>query len=155
MNDRTRSTRAALCMLAITAMFALSACGGDDDSSSSAASVVSSDNATTDESTSSESTSESTPTSNSATATVGSVSLQWVAPQENTDGSALQDLAGYTVVYGTSADTLDQSIRIDNPSIDRYVVEQLPAGTYYFAVRAHNADGAESNLSNVVSRVVG
>lgn len=72
-----------------------------------------------------------------------------------TDGSALQNLAGFKIVYGTSAHSLDKSIRIDNPSIDQYVVEQLPAGKYYFGVRAYDETGAESELSNLMSKVIG
>src|SRR6185295_8095101 len=39
-------------------------------------------------------------------AVTGSVTLNWVAPLTNTDGSAL-DLAGYRVSYGRSATSLD------------------------------------------------
>ena len=32
---------------------------------------------------------------------LGNVTLSWVAPNQNTDGSALTDLAGYKIFYGT------------------------------------------------------
>lgn len=86
---------------------------------------------------------------------IGSATVQWAAPQANTDGSSLQNLAGFTIVYGTSANDLSKSIRIDNPSIDQYVVEQLPAGKYYFGVKAHDSTGAESALSNLMTKVIG
>jgi hypothetical protein len=58
------------------------------------------------------------------------------------------------VVYGTSSTALTQVVRVDNPSVDRYVVEQLPAGTYFFAIKAYTSTGRESDLSNVVSKVI-
>lgn len=84
-----------------------------------------------------------------------SASLSWIAPTMNVDGSALTDLAGFVISYGTSATALSQSISIDNPSVDRYVVEGLETGkTYYFGVRAVASSGAESDLSEVVSKAM-
>ena len=83
------------------------------------------------------------------------ISLAWTAPTQNEDGSVLSDLAGYTIVYGGSSSTLDKSVRIDNPGIDRYVFDGLPAGTYYFGVRAFTSTGAQSTTSNIVSRTIG
>jgi hypothetical protein len=82
------------------------------------------------------------------------VTLSWTAPTENSDGTTLLDLAGFTIVYGPSSTTLHQSVRIENPGLDRYVLDQLPAGTYYFGVKAFTAAGVESSVSNVVSKVV-
>jgi hypothetical protein len=86
--------------------------------------------------------------------TLGSASLSWAAPTENTDGTALTNLAGYRVVYGTNASSLNQTIEISNPSVTTYVVEQLAAGTWYFAVRAYTSAGNESSLSNVASKTI-
>lgn len=90
-----------------------------------------------------------------APATDGAASLSWTAPTENTDGSPLSDLAGYLIVYGKSSTTLDKSVRIDNASIDSYTFQDLPAGTYHFAIKAFNSQGAESDTSSVVSKEVG
>ncbi len=83
------------------------------------------------------------------------VSLAWTAPTLNEDGSVLADLAGYTILYGTSASSLDKSIRIDNPGIDRYVLDSLPSGTYYFGVQAFTSTGVQSTTSNIVTRTIG
>lgn len=83
-----------------------------------------------------------------------SVSLAWTAPTLNEDGSVLSDLAGYTILYGSTSSTLDKSIRIDNPGIDRYVLDGLPAGTYYFGVQAFTSTGVQSTTSNIVSRTI-
>ncbi len=84
----------------------------------------------------------------------GTAALSWTPPTQNQDGSTLVDLAGYTIVYGPSSTMLHQSIRVENAGIDRYVVDNLPAGTYYFGVKAFNNAGAESAVSNVVTKVV-
>jgi hypothetical protein len=86
--------------------------------------------------------------------TTGAATLSWTPPTQKTDGSTLTDLAGFTVVYGTSSTALTQSVQVANPSINRYVVEQLAAGTYYFAIKAYTASGTESQVSNIVSKVI-
>ena len=85
---------------------------------------------------------------------VTSVTVSWAAPLENVDGTALTDLAGFVIVYGTSTDALSQSVYIDNPSIDRYLLEDLSAGTWYFGVKAYSTSGAESELSTLVSKTL-
>lgn len=82
----------------------------------------------------------------------GSATLSWTPPTQNTNGSALSDLAGYEVRYGRSAEELDQVVTLDNPSIDRYVLENLSSGTWYFAVVAVNTSGSSSQLSNTASK---
>jgi hypothetical protein len=83
------------------------------------------------------------------------VTLAWTAPTERVDGTPVDDLTGYVIAYGPSSDNLSQSVMIDNASVDRFVFNDLEPGTYYFAVRAITAGGAESDLSNPVSKEVG
>jgi hypothetical protein len=85
---------------------------------------------------------------------VSGVTLSWTAPSQNIDGSQLTDLAGYMIHFGTSKNALSRSVRVDNPSVDRYVFDTLASGTYYFGVKAMTSSGAASELSEVVSRVV-
>ena len=85
---------------------------------------------------------------------LGSVSLSWNPPTENTDGSTLQDLAGYKIYYGRDSGEYDHQIRIDNPGLTAYVVERLLPGTYYFAATAFNASGIESAFSGEAVRTV-
>jgi hypothetical protein len=84
----------------------------------------------------------------------GGVTLSWIAPTQNVDGSALTDLAGFVIAYGTSQNTLSKTVRVENPSIDRYMLDDLAAGTYYFGIKAFSAGGAESAMSDVVSKAV-
>lgn len=85
----------------------------------------------------------------------GFAALSWMAPAQNTDGSALTDLAGYTIHYGTSATSLNQTVTINSPSAITYTISGLATGrTYYFAVTAYNVQGYSSNLSGVVSKAI-
>lgn len=80
----------------------------------------------------------------------GSVILSWQAPTTNTDGSALADIAGYTIHYGTIASLLTQSVNVDNPTTS-YSIENLSAGVWYFAISAYTSAGVDGALSDVVS----
>lgn len=82
------------------------------------------------------------------------VQLSWSAPTENIDGSALTDLGGFIIAYGTSKSALSQTVHIENPSVDRYVITDLAPGTYYFGVKAFSRDGVESALSSLVKKTI-
>ena len=84
----------------------------------------------------------------------GSALLSWTPPTQNTDGSALTDLAGFRLRYGRAASVLDELIEIATPGIATYVVPSLDSGTWYFTVEAYNAVGQTSAPSSVVSKTV-
>jgi hypothetical protein len=79
-----------------------------------------------------------------------SATLSWKPPTVNSNGSALTNLAGYRIYYGTSASSLTRSITINSVGVTTDVVTDLSPGTYYFALMAFNSAGIESKLSNVV-----
>ena len=81
----------------------------------------------------------------------GNAALDWMPPTENTDGSSLTNLAGYNVHYGTSPDALTQVDKLTNPGLTSYVVDNLSAGTWYFAISSYATNGSESHNSGVVS----
>lgn len=85
----------------------------------------------------------------------GAVTLSWLPPTQNADGTPLMDLAGYRIQYGRDAEDLRQSVSIVNPSVNTYLVEQLSAGTWYFAVFAVRNNSIESLPSVVVSKTIG
>jgi hypothetical protein len=89
-----------------------------------------------------------------APATTGSATLSWVPPTENEDGTALQNLAGYRIYYGTSANSLNTVITLNNAGLTRYVVENLGQGTWYFGIRAFTSTGTESAMSGVASKTI-
>jgi hypothetical protein len=83
----------------------------------------------------------------------GAATVSWTPPTQNTDGSPLT-LAGYQIVYGRSADNLNQSAQVSNPSISTYVVDNLTTGTWFFAVIAVSSTGTTSEQSTVVSKTI-
>ncbi len=124
------------CLALIAVSAALAACGGGASPSQSFLPQSTSGGSTTDE------------------GGVGQATLSWTAPDANTDGTPLTNLAGYRIYYGTSADVLDQVVEIPSVGLTTYVVANLGVGTYYFSIRAYNSVGAESALSNIVSDTI-
>jgi hypothetical protein len=117
--------------------FALSGCGGGGSGTGSSAA------------TSDESAAAPTPTVDSS-----AVTLNWTPPTENTNGTALTNLAGYDIHYGTASGDYTQTVSVSNAGIATYVVDDLTPGTYYFAVAAVNSQGTESPPSPEVSATV-
>jgi hypothetical protein len=85
---------------------------------------------------------------------LGSVTLHWTAPTQNTDGTALTNLAGYKVYWGTAPGSYPHSATITNVGLSSYVVDQLTPATWYFSMSALNSTGVESALSNAASKVI-
>lgn len=125
----------AICGLAAVAVI-LSGCGGPSGSSPSS------------------STSSGSGSSTSPPVSTGSATLAWKAPTANTNGSALDDLAGYHIYYGTSPDSLTQTVDVSSASTTTYVIRNLSAGTWYFGITAYTNTGLESALSNVGHKTI-
>jgi hypothetical protein len=169
---------AILCTLAA---FGLAGCDPDGSTSTSTASTVSSDplvspsvgvidrSTGTTQTTTPPSTATTTPPADSTTTSgsttvasgtttppvntvsTGTATLDWTPPTQNSDGSTLTNLAGYTVYYGTSPDQLTESVKLTNPGLTAYTLSNLPAGTWYFAVTSYSSTGAESTRTVVIS----
>jgi hypothetical protein len=90
----------------------------------------------------------------STPASAGAVTLSWVAPTENTDGTALTNLAGFDIHYGTDPNALSQEISISTVGMLTYVIDNLSSGTWYFEVIAVNDSGVESGPSSTVSATI-
>jgi putative Ig domain-containing protein len=84
----------------------------------------------------------------------GSVTLSWTAPTENTNGTALTNLAGYVVYYGNSPSAMNQSITISSVGVTTYVITNLNPGTWYFEISAYNSANVGSGDSAVVSATI-
>src|ERR1700691_6031949 len=78
----------------------------------------------------------------SSPAIVGSATLNWSPPGRNQDGTPVGDIAGYYIYYGTKAAQLDHVVKVPNPELSRFEIRDLPAGTYYFSMRAYTSAGA-------------
>jgi hypothetical protein len=86
--------------------------------------------------------------------TTNSVTVSWQSPADNTDGSIASNLGGYKIYYGEAPRNYSSTIKIPNPGLTTYVVENLSPGQYYFAVTAYNSLGEESDFSPEVSTIV-
>lgn len=84
----------------------------------------------------------------------GMVTLIWEPPTQNADGSPLMDLAGYNIYIGKSTNSYDRKIRLGNPGLTAFVVDDLDAGTYYFAATAFNWSGVESRFSGEIVKTL-
>jgi hypothetical protein len=92
--------------------------------------------------------------STSSSGAPGTVTLSWVAPTDNTNGTPLTDLAGYHIHYGTTPDNLTKSIDLTGTGTTEYEVSGLTAGTYYFSISAYTAMGTESAESTVANKTI-
>ncbi|MGH8227125.1 MAG: fibronectin type III domain-containing protein [Steroidobacteraceae bacterium] len=127
----------AVCGLAVMALF-LSGCGGGSQSAMSSGS--------------------SGPTSTSSGSpsvpSTGDAKLTWSAPTTNSNGTALTDLAGYDIHYGTNYGSLTNVVDVSSASAVSYTVTGLTSGTWYFAISAYTNTGLQSALSNVGSKTI-
>jgi hypothetical protein len=78
----------------------------------------------------------------------------WSAPTENTNGTSVTPLSGYTIYYGTSQGALTQSVVVSGASTLTYTISGLTAGTWYFAVAADATDGTQSAMSDIGSKTI-
>ncbi|HVS76042.1 MAG TPA: fibronectin type III domain-containing protein [Steroidobacteraceae bacterium] len=145
-----RSPRIAQLALAALICTSLAACGGAGSSTGGGAAASSSS------SSGSTSSSGATGSTSSPSPTTKSITLSWSPPTQNSDGSSLTNLAGYTLHYGTTSQDYTGSIEITDPTKTSYVVSDstFPAGTYYFAISAYNAQQVSSSLSGEISVTV-
>lgn len=81
----------------------------------------------------------------------GSITLNWLPPVENADGTPLRDLGGYRVYWGTSEGNYSHSATLDNPGLASYVVDNLTPATWFFTITALSTTGVESPSSDSMS----
>jgi len=84
----------------------------------------------------------------------GVASLRWQRSNSKVDGSALDDLAGYRILYGRDPEDLDHSVYIANPDALTYDFATLESGAWYFAVVAVNAFGLEGPATLPAMKVI-
>lgn len=92
--------------------------------------------------------------SGASTSSSGTVTVSWTPPTQNTNGTTLTNLAGYHLYYGTSQSSLSNVVNITNPGLATYVVSNLSAATWYFAMSSVNSSGVEGPRSAVVSHSI-
>ena len=87
--------------------------------------------------------------------TTGSAVVALVPPTENTNGTALTDLSGMRIYFGSSPSSLTQVVQLPGAAAPmNYTVNNLPSGTWYFGATAYTTTGMESSLSAVTSKTI-
>jgi hypothetical protein len=94
----------------------------------------------------------STSSSNATEGTTSSITLSWETPVSLTDGKPLADLSGFNIYYGKSP--LGYSEVIDTGDVRTYTLQNMPAGTYYFAITAYDSAGNETDFSPEVNKSI-
>jgi hypothetical protein len=84
----------------------------------------------------------------------GALTISWVAPMTNQDGSTLNDLGGYRIKMGTQSGNHVNVVEVDNPGLDRFVVGNLVPAEYFVVISAVDTSDNESADSSEISGVV-
>ncbi|MDH5175072.1 MAG: putative Ig domain-containing protein [Gammaproteobacteria bacterium] len=90
----------------------------------------------------------------SAPTTPTSVTLSWLPPTRNVDGSALTNLSGYRIHYGKTPGQYAYSLTIGGAQITSAIIQNLEAATWYFAIRAVTSSGTLSDFSTEMSKTL-
>lgn len=89
-----------------------------------------------------------------AAAASGQVRLRLAAPSEREDGSALTNLAGFRLHWGSSAGDYRHHLEVGLDAGPVVTIGDLAAGTYYFVATAFDSRGVESRYSPLVEATV-
>ena len=84
---------------------------------------------------------------------LGEISISWVAPTENVDGTPLTDLTSYRIYYGTESRAYSSSIEITNASATSHSFNAA-SGDYFVTMTALDGEGNESAYANEIVRSV-
>ena len=85
--------------------------------------------------------------------TLGEISINWVAPSQNVDGTPLVDLHSYRIYYGDVSRAYSDTIDVVSPASTSHAF-LLPSGDYFITMTALDADGNESAYANEILRTV-
>lgn len=85
-----------------------------------------------------------------------SIALSWDIPSEREDGSdlALYEINGYTIKYGVASGNLTETVNIVGGGETEALIEDLEAGTYYFAIATVDSEGVQGSFSSEISQTV-
>ena len=147
------SPRFAQLALAALICTGLAACGGSGNSTAASAAASNNPFGAVGSANGASSTASS---SSSASSTSKSITLSWSPPTQNSDGTSLTNLAGYTLHYGTASQDYTGRIEITSPTQTSYVVSTstFPPGKYYFSISAYNAQQVSSSMSGEITVIV-
>jgi hypothetical protein len=81
--------------------------------------------------------------------------LTWVAPTQNVDGTPLTNLAGFKIYWGLVSRNYSDELIISNPGATTVQITGLTPGVrYYFAAKAFNTLGVDSDYSGEVNKLM-
>lgn len=83
-----------------------------------------------------------------------SVTMHWMRPSQNQDGTELVDLAGYRIYYSQAPWGWTNSLNVQNPATTSIEIQNLSTGTWYFAMTSYNSAGVESERTDYVSKML-
>lgn len=92
-------------------------------------------------------TSANLPSANFTSASKHDVTVQWLPPTVNEDGSPLTDLAGFKILHGTRSNIDTRVIDIPNPAATSFTIEDLPDGIHFFTITAYNRTATDGIAS--------
>jgi hypothetical protein len=86
----------------------------------------------------------------------GQAIVSWTAPTQNTDNTPLLDLRGFKIFHATTVAGLASAtpIVINDPLAVTYTITGLPSGARYYAMKAFNSTGVDSDMSPSATNVV-
>ncbi|MCC6172331.1 MAG: fibronectin type III domain-containing protein [Gammaproteobacteria bacterium] len=86
----------------------------------------------------------------------GTASITWskAEPQAAAAGSQDDPVAGFRVYVGPAPGELQLEATIPDPAATRYVVKQLPRGTWYFSVTTYTQLGIESEQPPPIAKTI-
>ena len=78
--------------------------------------------------------------------------LNWTAPSEREDGTALalSEISGYRIYYGAVTGVYQEQIDVNDLTATQAELTGVPPGTYYVVVTTIDTDGRESAYSSEV-----
>lgn len=82
----------------------------------------------------------------------GAFRVTWTPPTQNTDASALTDLAGFWIYSAAAGAPLGKLKQVTSPTVTSQDLTGYSPGVYQFAVSAYNAAGVESALSPAITK---
>lgn len=77
------------------------------------------------------------------------ISLSWSSPTQDTEDNQISEdeIIAYSIHYGQESGQYTESVYIENPQSNSFVLSNLPEGAYYFSMKAIINTGEESDLS--------
>ncbi|MEM1261941.1 MAG: putative Ig domain-containing protein [Pseudomonadota bacterium] len=82
-----------------------------------------------------------------------SLTVDWIPPTENVDGTPVAGLAGYKIFFGQQPGNYGNSVEVNSGGLNSYTIDNVTPGTWYVAMTATDVNGLESGLSSETSKV--